>query len=551
MKLRRRQYFYDSVHRRTQAWLEDGSVWKYDYNDRNEVVAGKRHWRDWMPVAGQQFEYAFDPIGNRTQTKAGGDEHGQSLREANYANNAANEISTREIPSAVDVLGVAKATASVAVGGSAAYELGEYYHRAVPVSNGSGPVYPQVTVTATEGGNQTSDSGYSVVPAATQSFQYDADGNLTFDGVWQYGWNAENRLAWMAMTNITDLPGNSHRKKLEFTYDYLGRRVAKALSTWNGSAFANPVTTRFLYDGWNLIAEFNADLTLRKVFLWGQDLSGTMDQAGGIGGLLAVTDQASGATHFPAYDGNGNITALVSAADGNATNRYEYGPFGEPIRVSGSFAEANPFRWSTKFWDVESDLVYYGYRFYSPSLGKWLSRDPLGELGGINLYGFSRNAPSNGYDKDGRETLASVLTTGSIGGLLGGTLSWATGSSFWSGFASGAIGGLTGGTALALEFSGVSASIIAGVTASTADVYASGGNPFDGGRGTTAVLVGGGVGAAFGLLGSKFANSGLIDEDLVLDAAIELASGIGGTAIQTYVNSAFSALDALTSVTSQ
>jgi len=96
-------------------------------------------------------------------------------------------------------------------------------------------------------------------------------------------------------------------------------------------------------------------------------------------------------THFCAYDGNGNVMALVSAADGSVAARYEYGPFGEVLRATGPMAKVNPFRFSTKFQDDESDLLYYGYRYYNASMGRWLSRDPIGERGGLNLYGFVGN----------------------------------------------------------------------------------------------------------------------------------------------------------------
>jgi len=74
------------------------------------------------------------------------------------------------------------------------------------------------------------------------------------------------------------------------------------------------------------------------------------------------------------------------------------GPFGEVIRVSGSKAGQNPFLFSTKFTDDESGLVYYGYRYYSPSTGRWISRDPIGEGGDLNLYGFGHNRPTTGVD---------------------------------------------------------------------------------------------------------------------------------------------------------
>ncbi len=132
------------------------------------------------------------------------------------------------------------------------------------------------------------------------------------------------------------------------------------------------------------VVELNAtDNTLVRSYVWGLDLSGTMDGAGGVGGLLWVTlHTASGSaagTHFTAYDGNGNVVALVSATTGTETARYEYGPFGEAIRATGPAASLNPFRFSTKRTCNTTDLVLYEYRAYSPVLGRWLSRDPIEE----------------------------------------------------------------------------------------------------------------------------------------------------------------------------
>ena len=76
-----------------------------------------------------------------------------------------------------------------------------------------------------------------------------------------------------------------------------------------------------------------------------------------------------------------NVVVLAAASDGSATARYEYGPFGEPIRVTGPAAALNPFRFSTKRTDPTIDLVLYEYRIYSPTLGLWPNPDPIGELG--------------------------------------------------------------------------------------------------------------------------------------------------------------------------
>ena len=81
--------------------------------------------------------------------------------------------------------------------------------------------------------------------------------------------------------------------------------------------------------------------------------------------------------------------------------QHEYGPFGELIRATGTMAAANPFWFSTRYRDCESALLYYGLRYYNPSTGRWLSRDPIGEKGGKNLYAFLGNAPCGEVDAYG------------------------------------------------------------------------------------------------------------------------------------------------------
>jgi RHS repeat-associated protein len=136
-------------------------------------------------------------------------------------------------------------------------------------------------------------------------------------------------------------------------------------------------------------------------------------RAGGIGGLLAVRDHGGGTYHFVGFDGNGNVTVLVNASDQTASAQYEYSPFGELIRATGPLATTNPFRWSTKFWDEDSELAYYGYRSYSPRNARWLNRDPMQEDGGINLYAFASNNAINGYDALGHFLLLDILITNS------------------------------------------------------------------------------------------------------------------------------------------
>lgn len=236
------------------------------------------------------------------------------------------------------------------------------------------------------------------------------------------------------LTNITTLDAGTAtwtattavgpQQMIRFEFDCQSRRVEKLVSTNNGSGYVPQSTNRFVYDGWNLIAVLKSDLSLLTSAMWGLDLSGTLQGAGGVGGLLFIGDFASAiGYHAVAYDGNGNVTMLLKADGSGLTAHYEYGPFGEPLRATGPMAKANPFRFSTKYQDDESDLLYYGYRSYNPSLGRWLSRDPVDEPGFCALhpartscgasvtsghYCFIENDPVAKCDSLGLETWINV-----------------------------------------------------------------------------------------------------------------------------------------------
>lgn len=388
------RYAFDAWNRRIRATLEDGSAWAYDYNDRSEVLAGRRVWADQSPVAGQQFQYGYDTLGNRTQNVAGGDGQGGGLRTNAWTADELNQYTQRAVGTVRDVVGVASPLAAVTVNGAAADERkGEYFWKALSVANASAPAWTAFTVTATQGGS-AGTAGNLLTPPATESFTYDHDGNLTQDGLWDYTWDGENRLTKVE-SRSTLLPLTA-RRRVELAYDQMGRRVQKKIWTHNGSTFQLAQNLVFVHDGWRLVAELEATTkNVVRSYAWGPDLSGTLDQAGGVGGLVVVN--AGGQAHYPAYDGNGNVTGLVQQ-DKSVSARYEHGPFGEPVRQTGTLAAANPFRWSTKYWDAETDLVYYGYRYYSPSLGRWVGRDPVGERGGLNLYAFVANRPAQSVD---------------------------------------------------------------------------------------------------------------------------------------------------------
>lgn len=383
-------YLYNAANQRARATMADGSYWLYQYDSLGQVKSGKKYWADGSPVAGQQFEYGFDDIGNRTATKAGGDENGANLRSASYTPNLLNQYTSRTVLGAVDIMGVSFATNTVTVNGQAAYRKGEYFRKELPIANTAGPVWTNITVSAT---GQGSTNGHAFLPRTPEQFWYDTDGNLTNDGRWKYTWDAENRLVRMISGTTT-----GPQQRLDFGYDSQGRRTTRKV--WNNTAGSGTpaLDERFVYDGWNLAAELNAtNNAVVRGYVWGLDLSGSMQGAGGVGGLLAVADPSNG-TNFCCFDGNGNVSVLVSATNASAMAQYEYGPFGEVIRATGPVAKANPFRFSTKYQDDETDLIYYGYRYYSASTGRWLQGDPSGMLGGVPLYASVGNNPISRSD---------------------------------------------------------------------------------------------------------------------------------------------------------
>ncbi len=198
------------------------------------------------------------------------------------------------------------------------------------------------------------------------------------------------------------------KKKLEFAYDGQGRRFSKKVYSWDGSAWTLASHTLFIYDGWNLLADLNALNSNAVVctYVWGLDLSGSMQGAGGVGGLLFA--QTVGGVPSPrvdaaAFDGNGNVIGLVDMATGAKSATYEYGAFGETLIADGPMHGAFPFRFSTKYTDTESGLLHYGLRYCNPSTGRWLSRDPIEEQGGLNLFGFIGNDALNSIDQIGLE----------------------------------------------------------------------------------------------------------------------------------------------------
>jgi len=307
------------------------------------------------------------------------------------------------------------------------------------------------------------------VPPTSEALGYDGDGNRVGDSRWTLGWDGLDRL-----TTITETTPQSPStaKEIDCVYDLQGRRAQKTVKV--GGAVTKVTTT--LWDGWRPVMEIDRNAAgtalAQRYYTWGPDVSGDIDGEGGIGGLVEIREIKGPAVtvSVPMYDGIGNVTGLVDEASGQGVASYTYGPFGEVLGASGPRAQSCPFRYQTKLYDSETGYYYFGKRYYDPTTLTWLSRDPIREDGGVNLYAYCGNDPVGNYDAVG---LAEWTWIDEIG-VLGSLYFWEQ-SDPYSDKARGPIAGLRntaqqwGG--ISVEYSGRSEALLEDATSGAGDAY--------------------------------------------------------------------------------
>jgi len=238
---------------------------------------------------------------------------------------------------------------------------------------------------------------------ATVSFTYDDNGSLLSDGRRLLGYDDENQLIAVIVTN-----GVNNSTLSKFAYDGFGRRRVRTECVWQNGGWATNALVRYVYDGMLVLQERDGNNLPAVTYTRGRDLSGSLQGAGGIGGLLALTLHSSLSTpHFFYHtDGNGNITCVINDKQA-VVARYVHEPFGNVLSLSGPLAEVNLYRFSSKESHPTSGLVYYGFRFYDLNLQRWLNRDPIEDAAGDLDFAYTRNSPITAFDPDGLRTLTA------------------------------------------------------------------------------------------------------------------------------------------------
>lgn len=387
-------YTYNAADLRTSVTLDAGNgdgapsprQISYTYDPIGQLTAAQGDF------PGYNFDYAFDPAGNPTRQNNNG------LVMSNSFNNL-NQNTTSLWSGLMTVLGVANITNgsvevnTVAAALRAAGDQAIFTATNLPVSTGTNTYTAVITDPF---GRQ--DTNLVSAVAQNRGYGYDKNGNMTNDGQFAYAWDNADRLKEVRTAGGSLV--------MSCKYDGLGRRRERIVATGYTDG---PSTDRYVYHDWLVLEVRDGGTNVLEAYTHGPDLSGTLGGAGGIGGIL--TCSTSGTNRWFHYDGNGN---LVRATDVNRTvvSHLEYGPFGTVLVRAGTYAPR--FQFSSKEFDAAVGLNYYGYRFYGPKLGRWLSMDPIEEHGGMNLYAFADNCIISRFDPLGLSISLPPLPPGPV-----------------------------------------------------------------------------------------------------------------------------------------
>jgi RHS repeat-associated protein len=231
-----------------------------------------------------------------------------------------------------------------------------------------------------------------------QPYAYDANGNLLSDGTRAYRWDAENRL--IQVTNAAT-PFFSTR----FTYDGISRRVTISSHDNRRLHSIGPEGVSQARTATNLLP------TAETRYLWcGETLCQARDSNDTVihryypeGELLPLSNTSM----YYAQDQVDNVRDVLSAKGGDRVASINYNPYGEATQSSGTVPV--DLRYAGLFYDQQSGLYLAHHRIYEPKTGRWISRDPIGVNGGLNLFSYLSGEPIAHTDTSGYSWYSSVV----------------------------------------------------------------------------------------------------------------------------------------------
>jgi len=253
-------------------------------------------------------------------------------------------------------------------------------------------------------------------------FSYDQNGNLTGDGKFNYHYDSENRL--VRVTKVAD--GST---VAAYEYDYRGLRISKTTSSG---------TVRYHWDNKErLVRESDANGNTLALYIYDDK-----DR------LIAI--EKGGQTYYTHTNYRGDILAIT---DTNKTRvaTYKYGPWGELLSSTGTFSQ--PFRYAGYYFDEETGLYYLKARYYSPELGRFLTKDTFEGFNNnpqsLNLYAYANGNPVMNVDPDGNVAWWIGVAVGGAA-IDAGIYAWQhrNGGFTWGGLAKSAVRGAVTGVAL-------------------------------------------------------------------------------------------------------
>lgn len=230
------------------------------------------------------------------------------------------------------------------------------------------------------------NSANQMLQAGTAQFSYDENGNRIQKSdsgeVATYSYNYDN------MMERVDSPNG---ESTGYGYDAANRRIYKVDQDGD--------TTHYLYDGIEVLQEISGQLTQKIATYYranGRILT-RQEFSVSQGDNDAYQNRPTGRQLYYSYDGLGSVASL-SNHDGNLQTRYHYDAFGE---MTGGDITENPYTFTGKRFDEESGMYHFHFRQYDPGTGVWTTPDPIGVLGGVNLYSYVNNNPVNFVDRFG------------------------------------------------------------------------------------------------------------------------------------------------------